>query len=169
MGILPGPDEIDMSDSVENELFCMTLAGEIGLPVATARKIVLPGQVALAVERFDRVWDHGSPHRALPSAVSEPSRSNGTGVVDGGANGLRLAVLCCLNRIRLARTKAELAAIDKEILDVIETDPNQRESQRILISIAGISEVIAAAIPSMIQNWISSTESRLPATRALLP
>lgn len=52
MGILPGPDEIDMSDSVENELFCTTLAGEIGLPVATVRKIVLPGQVALAVERF---------------------------------------------------------------------------------------------------------------------
>lgn len=63
MGILPGPDEIDMSDSVENELFCMTLAGEIGLPVATVRKIVLPGQVALAVERFDRVWDHKSLKR----------------------------------------------------------------------------------------------------------
>jgi serine/threonine-protein kinase HipA len=48
MGILPGPDEIDMSDSVENELFCMTLAREIGLPVAKVEKITLPGLVALA-------------------------------------------------------------------------------------------------------------------------
>jgi serine/threonine-protein kinase HipA len=30
MGILPGPDESDMRDCVENELFCMTLASEIG-------------------------------------------------------------------------------------------------------------------------------------------
>lgn len=59
MGILPGPDEIDMSNSVENELFCMTLAREIGLPVAKVEKITLPGQVALAVERFDRVWEGG--------------------------------------------------------------------------------------------------------------
>lgn len=56
MGILPGPDEIDLSDSVENELFCMTLAREVGLPVASVEKISLPGQVALAVERFDRHW-----------------------------------------------------------------------------------------------------------------
>lgn len=65
MGVLPGPDEIDMSDSVENELFCMTLAGEIGLPVAKVRKIALPGLTALAVERFDRVWE-GETLRRLP-------------------------------------------------------------------------------------------------------
>ncbi|MCB2141030.1 MAG: type II toxin-antitoxin system HipA family toxin [Rhodobacteraceae bacterium] len=65
MGVLPGPDEIDMSNSVENELFCMTLAREIGLPVANVEKIILPGQVALAVERFDRVWE-GKTLRRLP-------------------------------------------------------------------------------------------------------
>ncbi len=65
MGILPGPDEIDMSDSVENELFCMTLAREVGLPVARVQKIALPGLVALAVERFDRVWE-GETLRRLP-------------------------------------------------------------------------------------------------------
>ncbi len=65
MGILPGPDEIDMSDSVENELFCMTLAREVGLPVAAVEKIVLPGLVALAVERFDRVWE-GQTLKRLP-------------------------------------------------------------------------------------------------------
>ena len=65
MGILPGPDEIDMSDSVENELFCMTLGREIGLPVAKVEKIVLPGKVTLAVERFDRLWE-GETLRRLP-------------------------------------------------------------------------------------------------------
>lgn len=65
MGILPGPDEIDMSDSVENELFCMTLAREIGLPAASVEKIALPGLGALAVERFDRVW-RGPTLKRLP-------------------------------------------------------------------------------------------------------
>ncbi|MDZ4309480.1 MAG: HipA domain-containing protein [Cypionkella sp.] len=65
MGILPGPDEIDMSDSVENELFCMTLAREIGLPVAKVEKISLPGLAALAVERIDRTWE-GETLKRLP-------------------------------------------------------------------------------------------------------
>lgn len=65
MGVIPGPDQIDLSDSVENELFCMTLAQNIGLPVATVEKISLPGQVALAVERFDRQWV-GNILRRLP-------------------------------------------------------------------------------------------------------
>jgi serine/threonine-protein kinase HipA len=65
MGILPGPDQIDLSDSVENELFCMTLAREMGLPAARVEKITLPGQVVLAVERFDRVWQ-GSTLKRLP-------------------------------------------------------------------------------------------------------
>nr|WP_249306412.1 HipA N-terminal domain-containing protein [Rhodobacter capsulatus] len=63
--ILPGPDAIDRSDSVENELFCMTLACEIGLPAASVAKLVLPGQVALAVERFDRIW-RGEVLKRLP-------------------------------------------------------------------------------------------------------
>lgn len=65
MGILPGPDEIDLSESVENELFCMTLAQEIGLPVASVEKITLPDQVVLCVERFDRVWQ-GETLKRLP-------------------------------------------------------------------------------------------------------
>jgi len=65
MGILPGPDQIDLSDSVENELFCMTLAREIGLPAAHVEKITLPGQVVLSVERFDRVWQ-GHTLKRLP-------------------------------------------------------------------------------------------------------
>ncbi|WP_140846739.1 HipA domain-containing protein [Paracoccus sp. FO-3] len=77
MGVLPGPDEVDLSDSVENELFCMTLAGEIGLPTATVEKIVLPGQVALAVERFDRRWDGGTlkrlPQEDICQSLGYPS------------------------------------------------------------------------------------------------
>ncbi|MGZ2260226.1 HipA domain-containing protein (plasmid) [Roseobacter sp. A03A-229] len=65
MGILPGPEQIDLSDSVENELFCMTLAREAGLPAAHVERIVLPGQVALAVERFDRRWE-GDILKRLP-------------------------------------------------------------------------------------------------------
>lgn len=65
MGILPGPDQIDLSDSVENELFCMTLAREVGLPAAHVEKITLPGQVVLSVERFDRVW-RGHTLKRLP-------------------------------------------------------------------------------------------------------
>jgi len=65
MGILPGPDQIDLSDSVENELFCMTLAREMGLLAAHAEKITFPGQVVLSVERFDRVWQ-GDALKRLP-------------------------------------------------------------------------------------------------------
>ena len=65
MGVLPGPDQIDLSDSVENELFCMTLAREIGLPAAHVEKITLSGQVVLSVERFDRVWQ-GETLKRLP-------------------------------------------------------------------------------------------------------
>lgn len=65
MGILPGPEQIDLSDSVENELFCMTLANEIGLPTANVKKITFPGQVVLAIDRFDRVWQ-GKTLKRLP-------------------------------------------------------------------------------------------------------
>ena len=41
MGIIPGPDEIDLTESVENELFCMTLAKEVDLPTATVDKNIL--------------------------------------------------------------------------------------------------------------------------------
>lgn len=65
MGLIPGPEQNDLSDSVENELFCMTLAREIGLPAAHVEKLTLPGQVVLSVERFDRVWQ-GDTLKRLP-------------------------------------------------------------------------------------------------------
>lgn len=70
--ILPGLDQIDMGDSVENELFCMTLVPEIGLPVAKVEKITLPGQVALAVERFDGLWGGETLKRLPQEDICQP-------------------------------------------------------------------------------------------------
>lgn len=63
---------------------------------------------------------------------------------------MRLALLVRLNRIRLARIAEELAAIDKAILEIIETDPNLRARHEIRHSVAGISAVTAAAILTMV-------------------
>lgn len=57
MGVLPGPEQIDLGDSVENELFCMTLAREIGFAAASVTRITAGEQRALAIEHFDRRWD----------------------------------------------------------------------------------------------------------------
>lgn len=59
MGVLPGPDRIDMTDSVENEAFCLHLSAELGLPTAKARMLTFDGQKALVVQRFDRRWENG--------------------------------------------------------------------------------------------------------------
>ncbi|QEU10484.1 HipA domain-containing protein [Paracoccus yeei] len=89
MGVLPGPDQIDLSDSVENELFCMTLAREIGLQAASVQRITLPDVTALAVERFDRRWNGAVltrlPQEDLCQALGYPSaqkyqRSGGPGI-----------------------------------------------------------------------------------------
>lgn len=45
---------IDMSDSVENEYLCLTLAGALGLPVAECEILQLADVKALVVARFDR-------------------------------------------------------------------------------------------------------------------
>jgi serine/threonine-protein kinase HipA len=52
----PLPNGIDMTKSVENEWLCMTLARELGLPVANTEMADFNGVRALVVERFDRQW-----------------------------------------------------------------------------------------------------------------
>ena len=52
----PLPNGIDMTKSVENEWLCMTLARELGLPVANTEIADFDGVRALVVERFDRQW-----------------------------------------------------------------------------------------------------------------
>jgi serine/threonine-protein kinase HipA len=50
------PNGLDLSDSVENEHFCLRLVGAFGLPVAQSQIVDFAGRRALAVERFDRLW-----------------------------------------------------------------------------------------------------------------
>ncbi len=50
--------------TVENEMFCMRLAGHLGLAVARVATTVIRGRTLLVVERFDRlVHDQGSVER----------------------------------------------------------------------------------------------------------
>jgi serine/threonine-protein kinase HipA len=53
LGILP--NGLDMSLSVENEHFCLTLCRELGLDVAQSQIVNFDGLRVLAVERFDRL------------------------------------------------------------------------------------------------------------------
>jgi len=48
------PNGIELSNSVENEHFCLELVAEFGLPVAKSQIIDFAGKRVLSVERFDR-------------------------------------------------------------------------------------------------------------------
>lgn len=50
------PNGIDLSDSVENEFYCLKLAAALGLPVNTATITTFGDTKALVIERFDRQW-----------------------------------------------------------------------------------------------------------------
>lgn len=50
------PDGIDLSDSVENEYYCLKLTEAFGLPVNTAVIKTFGETKALVIERFDRRW-----------------------------------------------------------------------------------------------------------------
>lgn len=50
------PDGIDLSNSVENEFYCLKLAAAFGLPVNKAEIHDFNETRALVVERFDRRW-----------------------------------------------------------------------------------------------------------------
>jgi serine/threonine-protein kinase HipA len=49
------PNALSLAGHVENEYFCLVLAREVGLPAAHARLERFEDQVALVVERFDRL------------------------------------------------------------------------------------------------------------------
>ncbi len=57
------PNGIDLSNSVENEFYCLKLLAGFGLPVNTAAMVRFGATKALVVERFDRKWQAGSLHR----------------------------------------------------------------------------------------------------------
>ncbi len=50
------PNGIDLSNSVENEHFCLELVRAFGLPVAGSEIAEFDGKRTLVVERFDRLW-----------------------------------------------------------------------------------------------------------------
>jgi serine/threonine-protein kinase HipA len=48
------PNGIDLSNSVENEHFCLQLVSALGLPVAKSQIVDFAGKRVLSIERFDR-------------------------------------------------------------------------------------------------------------------
>lgn len=90
MGTLP--NGIDLSDSVENEYYCLKLLAAFGLPVNTAEIKVFGQTKALVVERFDRQWTRDGRLLRLPQedccqALSVPpgrkyQNDGGPGMVD---------------------------------------------------------------------------------------
>jgi serine/threonine-protein kinase HipA len=53
------PNGIDLSDSVENEFYCLQLLKHLGFQVNRADIVTFGKARALVVERFDRVWSNG--------------------------------------------------------------------------------------------------------------
>ena len=90
IGELPGG--IDLSDSVENEYYCLKLTEAFGLPVNTATIKTFGDTKALAIERFDRRWTKDGRLLRLPQedccqALSVPptlkyQNEGGPGMVD---------------------------------------------------------------------------------------
>jgi len=86
------PNGIDLSDSVENEFFCLKLLEALGLPVAKAEIATFGDRKVLVVERFDRLHTKDGRLLRLPQedccqALSVPptlkyQNQGGPGIVD---------------------------------------------------------------------------------------
>jgi serine/threonine-protein kinase HipA len=84
---------IDLSDSVENEYYCLKLMAAFGLPTAAAEIKIFGKTAALVIERFDRKWtDDGRllrlPQEDFCQALSVPpglkyQSLGGPGIIDG--------------------------------------------------------------------------------------
>lgn len=64
IGVLP--NGIDLSQSVENEHFCMQLVSALGLPCAATEIQDFDGKRVLVIERFDRLWTKDKRLLRLP-------------------------------------------------------------------------------------------------------
>lgn len=64
LGLLP--NGIDMSQSVENEHFCMQFLAMLDMPAAKTEIIDFDDQRALSIERFDRLWTQDQRLLRLP-------------------------------------------------------------------------------------------------------
>lgn len=81
------PNGIDLTHSVENEFYCLTLASAFGLPVNKAQMQTFGKTRALVVERFDRMWTREGrllrvPQEDFCQALSIPPTQKYQG--DGG-------------------------------------------------------------------------------------
>lgn len=61
-----GGNALDLSQSVENEFFCLAFTSGLGLPTANAKIEKIAGQSVLIVERFDRLWTKDERLLRLP-------------------------------------------------------------------------------------------------------
>ena len=62
----PLPEGIDVSNSVENEFYCLKLVEAFGLPVNKAKIKTFGSTKALVIERFDRRWTKDGRLLRLP-------------------------------------------------------------------------------------------------------
>lgn len=60
------PNGVDLSNSVENEYFCLKLMAALGVPAANAEIADFGGRRTLVVERFDRRWTQDKRLLRLP-------------------------------------------------------------------------------------------------------
>ena len=60
------PNGVDLSDSVENEYFCLKLLAAFGVPTAQAEITEFGARRTLIVERFDRLWTNDARLIRLP-------------------------------------------------------------------------------------------------------
>jgi serine/threonine-protein kinase HipA len=85
------PSGLDLSDSVENEHFCLRLMSAFDLPTASTEIADFAGQRTLVIERFDRLWTKDKRLLRIPQedccqALSVPvsrkyETSGGPGIV----------------------------------------------------------------------------------------
>ena len=86
------PNGIDLSNSVENEYYCLKLMAAFGLPVNAAAIHIFGKTKALVIERFDRTWTKDGRLLRIPQedccqALSTPltrkyQNEGGPGMVD---------------------------------------------------------------------------------------
>jgi serine/threonine-protein kinase HipA len=60
------PNGLDLSNSVENEFFCLKLTAALGLPSADVEMAIFEGKRVLIVKRFDRRWTKDKRLLRLP-------------------------------------------------------------------------------------------------------
>jgi serine/threonine-protein kinase HipA len=60
------PNGIDLTNSVENEFYCLKLLEGFGLPVTRAEIAAFAGRKVLVIERFDRAWSGDGRLLRLP-------------------------------------------------------------------------------------------------------